>query len=103
MALVSLVRTKVPQVIWDESFRTFEDFQQIVQVCRQVAQAIRLGHFWKNPGMHCSWCAYLGFCQYDRDRVIRDFGLERWEFYQAIRTPVGDVCMPGYACLPVAA
>ncbi|MEL7640010.1 MAG: PD-(D/E)XK nuclease family protein [Solidesulfovibrio sp.] len=103
VALVSLVRTKAPKVIWDESFRTVEDFEQVTRTCRQIAQAISLGHFWKNPGVQCAWCAYAGFCQYDRDRVVRDFGLERWEFYQSIKAQVETTLTPGFSPLATAA
>ena len=85
VAFLYLVRTKKPKVIWDHSTRSLTDFAELTRVCSQVAQAIQLGHSWKNPGMHCSWCAYSGFCHNDQEAVTRDFGQDRWEFFMSIQ------------------
>lgn len=81
VALVYLIRTKTPQVHWDESRRGLSDFVGLYRICRKVAQDIEHGLFWKNPGMHCSWCDNSPFCYGEEENAVRLFGHDNWQRY----------------------
>ena len=81
VALVYLIRTKAPQVHWDESHRSVPHFMELYRICRKVAQDIEQRHFWKNPGMHCSWCDNSPFCYGEQENAISTFGQELWDRY----------------------
>lgn len=85
VAFLNLIRTKEPKITWDKAVVDIEAFQALVTTCRQVAEAIKLGHFWKNPGMHCGWCTYKGLCHGNNLLAIQTFGHHVIEFYQATK------------------
>ena len=62
VCLLYLVRTKQPKVIWLESQRSLPDFMALYQTVNRVATAIRQDLYWKNQGMHCSWCEHEDIC-----------------------------------------
>ena len=57
-----LVRTKNPKVVWLNSARSRKDFQQTYSMLLSISQAIMQGNFYKNIGMHCSWCQHQDIC-----------------------------------------
>ena len=57
-----LVRTKNPKVVWLNSARSRKDFQQTYSMLLSISQAILQGNFYKNIGMHCSWCQHQDIC-----------------------------------------
>lgn len=81
VALVYLVRTKEPYVIWDESRRSLPDFMELHRICRKVAEDIRREHFFKNPGMHCSWCDFSSLCYAEPEKAVEVFGEDMWTLY----------------------
>lgn len=62
VALVHLVRTKQPQVIWDISHRSEADYMELFQTVSLVGSQILARNFWKNPATHCSYCDYQQLC-----------------------------------------
>lgn len=81
VALVYLIRTKAPQVHWDESRRAMPHFVELYRICRKVARDIEQGHFWRNPGIHCGWCDYQAFCYAEHENAISLFGGDNWQRY----------------------
>ena len=83
VALIYLIRTKTPQVKWDESRRSLGHYVDLHATCKSVADLIQQGHFWRNPGLHCSYCDMSSLC-YGEDAVaIEVFGEEGLESYRA--------------------
>lgn len=62
VSLLYLVRAKEAKVIWLNSSRAMPDFLKVYDAIINVAQAIRQGLFWKNPGLHCAWCQHQDLC-----------------------------------------
>lgn len=62
VALLYLVRAKDKKVLWLQSERTLPDFVKAYETIVSVARAIRQALYWKNPGVHCSWCDYQELC-----------------------------------------
>lgn len=85
VAFLNCIRTKEPKITWDKAVVDIEAFQSLVTTCRQVVEAIKLGHFWKNPGMHCGWCTFRGLCHGDNLLAIQTFGHHVMEFYQGTK------------------
>lgn len=73
VALLYLVRTKEPKVIWQKGTRSAEHFSELVDIVRSVSAAIKQGLFWKNIGQHCSWCDYAPFCFKDEAKALERF------------------------------
>jgi hypothetical protein len=85
VAFLNCIRTKEPKITWDKAVVGIEEFQMLVTTCHRVAEAIRLGHFWKNPGMQCAWCTYKALCHGNDQLSIQTFGHHVIEFYQATK------------------
>lgn len=85
VAFLNCIRTKEPKITWDKAVVDIEAFEALVTTCRQAAEAIKLGHFWKNPGMHCGWCSFKGLCHGNDLLAIQTFGEHVIEFYQATK------------------
>jgi len=85
VALVYLIRTKMPKVHWDESRRFLPHFMELYHICRKVAEDISNQHFFRNPGMHCSYCDFRSLCFEEAENAIELFGEERWEMYRIER------------------
>jgi CRISPR/Cas system-associated exonuclease Cas4 (RecB family) len=81
VALIYLIRTKQPKVHWDESVRSLPHFVELFDTCAKVAEHIRHGCFWKNPGMRCSWCDQQSLCYLNEEAAIETFGEEQWNLY----------------------
>jgi len=81
VALVYLIRTKEPHVLWDEGRRSLPHFVEVHRICQKVAEDIRNASFFRNPGMHCSWCDFASLCYSEKAKAIQTFGLEAWEYY----------------------
>jgi len=81
VALVYLVRTKEPQVVWDESRRSLHHYIELHRICRKVARDIAQEHFYRNPGMHCSWCDCRPLCFQDAESAYPIFGEELVNYY----------------------
>lgn len=62
VAYLYLVRTKHPKVIWLNSTRNHQDYQETYESLVSISQAMRNGNFYKNVGMQCSWCQYQDLC-----------------------------------------
>lgn len=86
VAFLYLVRTKEPKAIWMTSQRGVVEFVEVVRTCDAVAKAIARGVFWKNPGMHCSWCDYKCLCFDELDQALLDFGEDQVNLYYQSRT-----------------
>lgn len=87
---IYLVRKKEPAVIRERVLRTTSDYLEVYRLCLQVAESIRRMHFWKNPGLHCSWCEYQPLCTGDRDTAQEKFGEESLDFYQLVSESMED-------------
>jgi hypothetical protein len=85
VAFLNCIRTKEPKITWDKAVVSIEDFEMLVTTCRQIAEAINLGHFWKNPGMQCAWCTYKTLCHGNDQLAIQTFGHHVIEFYQTTK------------------
>lgn len=85
VAFLNCIRTKEPKITWDKAVVDIVAFEALVTKCRQVAEAIKLGHFWKNPGVHCGWCSFKGLCHGNDQLAIQTFGHHVIEFYQATK------------------
>ncbi|WP_243357976.1 PD-(D/E)XK nuclease family protein [Fundidesulfovibrio terrae] len=81
VALIHLVRTKEPKVIWDEGRRSLPDFLELYRLCRKVAADIKAGHFWPCPGVHCGWCEYESLCFMHDEKAVQTFGERHWLLY----------------------
>lgn len=97
VALIYLIRTKSPQVQFDESRRTLSHFVELYRICRKVAQDIEAGLFWKNPGMHCGWCDSSPFCYGEEEVAVRLYGREVWERYMEDQLERSRVELPSAA------
>ena len=62
VALLYLVRAKEKKVLWLNSERSLPDFVKAYETMQTVARAIRQGLYWKNQGLHCSWCDHQELC-----------------------------------------
>lgn len=62
LALWVLVKTKEPQILWRSTERTGQQLTEYLDKAGYVAREIEAGHFYKRPGMWCSWCDYLPVC-----------------------------------------
>ena len=62
VALLYLVRSKEKKVLWLNSERSMPDFVKAYETMQTVASAIRQGLYWKNQGLHCSWCEHQELC-----------------------------------------
>lgn len=62
VSLLYLVRSKQPKVIWLHSERRMPDFLKLHENIVSISHAIRQGLFWKNQGMHCTWCVHQDIC-----------------------------------------
>ena len=81
VALIHLIRTKAPAVVWDEGRRSLVDFLNLYRLCRKVAADIKAGHYWPCPGFHCAWCDYESLCFVNDQRAIQTFGEPHWNLY----------------------
>ena len=82
VVLIYLIRTKQPKIHWDESVRSLPNFVELCEICMKVAENIEHGCFWKNPGMHCSWCDMACLCYADEAEALSTFGLDQWQRYR---------------------
>ncbi len=70
-ALCVLVKTKTPRVDWHVSSRSGPQLTEYLAKVRLVFAAIQAGHFFRRPGMWCSWCDYLPVCTGDRRKAAQ--------------------------------
>jgi len=82
VGLVYLIRTKQPKVHWDESSRSLHHFVELHRICKKIAEYIEQQHFWRNPGMHCSYCDYGSLCYGEHAIAIELFDEESLERYR---------------------
>lgn len=68
LAFCVLVKTKAPQVEWHCARRSGEEIAEYLAKVEHVAREISAGHFYKRPGMWCSWCDFLPVCTGDKRR-----------------------------------
>ena len=94
VALVYLIRTRTPQVHFDESRRSMAHFVELYNICRKVAQDIEQWHFWKNPGIHCSWCDAASACYGEEQTAIATFGRETWDRYREDQERRQEINLP---------
>lgn len=83
VGLIYLIRTKQPKVHWDESRRSLQHFVELHSICKKIAEYIEHQHFWRNPGMHCSYCDYSSLCYGENAIAVELFGEEGLERYHA--------------------
>ena len=69
VALWVLVKTKEPKIEWHPSNRDGAQLTEFLSKTGYVAREIAAGHFYKRPGMWCSWCDFLPVCLGDRKKV----------------------------------
>ena len=81
VALIYLIRTKEPKIHWDESVRSLPHFVELYEICSKVSENIHQGCFWKNCGMHCSWCACASLCYGLEAEALSTFGEDQWHRY----------------------
>lgn len=62
VSLLYLVRSKQPKVVWLNSQRNTDDYITVYNTVQNIATVIRQGLYWKNHGMHCSWCQMQDVC-----------------------------------------
>ena len=74
VAFLYLTRTKEPKISWDESNRTFVDYIELANLCKNIAINIIEGRYWKNPGMQCSYCDYYSLCYRQDTLALEKFG-----------------------------
>ncbi len=70
-AFCVLVKTKAPRIDWHVSSRNGDQLDEYLAKVRLVSTAIQAGHFFKRPGMWCSWCDYLPVCTNDRKKAAQ--------------------------------
>ena len=81
VALVYLIRTKLPQLHWDSSFRTLHHLLDLYATCRKVADDINQAIYYRNPGMHCGYCDSKSLCYHLPEQAVLIFGEENWQRY----------------------
>jgi hypothetical protein len=81
VAFLNLIRTKEPKIVLDKDCLGLEDFETFVSTCRHVAESIKQGKFYKNTGMHCSWCTFKSLCYQDDQLSNQIFGKDATTFY----------------------
>lgn len=64
-----LVKTKEPRIEWHLSQRNPAHLAEFLDKVRIVAADIRAGRFYKRPGKHCAWCAFLPLCLGDEKKI----------------------------------
>jgi hypothetical protein len=69
VALWVLIKTKEPKIEWYPSKRSPERLTEFLSKASYVGREITAGHFYKRPGMWCSWCDYLPVCLGDKKKV----------------------------------
>ena len=82
VALIYLIRTKMPKVHWDESRRSLPQYLDLYRICVKVAEDIKNRQFFRNPGMQCGYCDYRSLCFEEAEAAVGIFGEERWQDYQ---------------------
>lgn len=69
IALWVFVKTKEPQIEWYPSKRASNQLTDYISKLGYVAKEISAGHFYKRPGMWCSWCDFLPVCLGDKKKI----------------------------------
>lgn len=90
VAYLHLIRTQEPKVLWDSSIRGFLDYLELVTVCQQVALNIQEQRFWRQPGVHCSWCDYRPLCFQDLPLAREKFGHQAVARYYQTRSTIPE-------------
>lgn len=62
-----LIKKKTPEIQYCFSERTVEDFKNFEELVLKVFRDIEKEHFFKLPGMQCSWCDFLPVCMEEPD------------------------------------
>lgn len=76
---LNIIKTKTPSIQKQEGFRTIRDFIDLFETAKAVYENIMDGRFYRNPGMHCSWCDYAPVCAgKDRAELASVFGEEAY-------------------------
>jgi len=68
-ALCVLVKTKEPKIEWHLTRRTPDQLTEYLGKVGYLAREIQAGHFYKRPGMWCTWCDFLPVCLGDTKKV----------------------------------
>jgi len=73
------IKKKDPEVqyVWGRQ-RTKEDFENFEKIVIKVWRDIERGEFYRNPGMHCSWCDFLPLCLGEADISDYERKLDRY-------------------------
>jgi hypothetical protein len=82
---LNLVRTKEPKVIWDESSRTKQNYIELINLCRFVADNISNQKFYRNIGFSCGICNFKSLCWNDEKTALETFGSNLFQYYQMER------------------
>jgi len=82
VSYVNIVKNRKPYIHWQNQERSTEDFVDLFHTIKTVAENIRDGRFYKNPGVHCNWCDYKPVCSKDVDAVKGRFSSEAIEALQ---------------------
>jgi CRISPR/Cas system-associated exonuclease Cas4 (RecB family) len=68
-ALCVLVKTKASKIEWQVTRRTSPELANYLEKLRLIGGEIASGHFYKRPGMWCTWCDFLPVCLGDRRKA----------------------------------
>lgn len=68
-ALCVLVKTKEPKIEWHLATRSSAQLTEYLAKAEHIGREIAAGHFYKRPGMWCSWCDFLPVCLGDSKRI----------------------------------
>jgi CRISPR/Cas system-associated exonuclease Cas4 (RecB family) len=71
LALCVLVKTKEPKIEWHVTERNGLQLSEYLAKVVLVARDINAAHFYKRPGMWCTWCDYLPLCVGDSEKAKR--------------------------------
>jgi len=82
VSYVNIVKNRKPYIHWQNQERSTEYFVDLFHTIKTVAENIRDGRFYKNPGVHCNWCDYKPVCSKDVDTVKERFSSEAIETLQ---------------------
>lgn len=69
VAFCVFVKTKKPYIQWLEADRNDAEAEEFQEKVKAVCDDILQEKFYKNIGMHCSWCDFLPLCLKDEQSI----------------------------------
>jgi len=74
VSLINLIKTKTPKLQILNDVRNYSDFNEFFNSVTTIVSNILDGRFYKNVGLHCSYCDYRSICAGDFDTILQKFG-----------------------------